>query len=69
MRTVLDNVLRAGIAAGLLAIAGSTAHAAGEAIHIERNQWNFGGLFGQFDRPSCGAASKSTRKSVPPATA
>ena len=49
MRTVLDKALRAGIAAGLLAIAGQAAHAAGDAVHIERNKWSFGGLFGQFD--------------------
>ena len=38
----------------LLALAGATlpllAHAAGDAIHIERQKWSFAGLFGRFDQ-------------------
>jgi cytochrome c1 len=38
----------------LLALAGATlpllAHAAGEAVHIERQKWSFSGLLGRFDQ-------------------
>lgn len=50
MRTVLAPTLRAALAAGLVVIAGSAAQASGDAAHIERNKWSFGGLFGQFDK-------------------
>ena len=50
MRQSLDKAMRAGLAAGLMAIAAPTAMAAGDGPTIERNQWSFGGFSGQFDK-------------------
>jgi len=33
-----------------LSMGGQTAHAAGDAIHLEKQDWSFSGLFGTFDR-------------------
>tara|TARA_E500000318_G_scaffold105552_1_gene112574 strand:- start:305 stop:1075 length:771 start_codon:yes stop_codon:yes gene_type:complete len=38
-----------------LSMGGQTAHAAGDAIHLEKQDWSFSGLFGTFDR---GAAQR-----------
>ncbi len=50
MRQFLNNAVRAGLAAGLIALAAPAAMAAGDGPKIERNQWNFGGFTGQFDK-------------------
>ena len=44
------NRAKIGAAALLLATAGAAAAwAAGEAVHIDRQKWSFGGVFGHFD--------------------
>ena len=35
---------------GALAVAAPSAEAAGDAPHIERQTWSFGGFSGQFDK-------------------
>lgn len=50
MRQSLDKAVRAGLVAGLIAVAAPAALAAGDGPTIERNQWSFGGFTGQFDK-------------------
>ena len=40
---------RLGAAALLVAAGAAAAWAAGEAVHIDRQKWTFGGVFGHFD--------------------
>lgn len=56
MKMLMSNTLRtAGLLAAVLATTALTAApsnaAGGEPIHIEREDWTFGGFFGHFDRP------------------
>jgi ubiquinol-cytochrome c reductase cytochrome c1 subunit len=45
----MSTFVKSGIAAVLLAAAAPAAFAASEGPEIKRNNWSFGGLFGQFD--------------------
>jgi ubiquinol-cytochrome c reductase cytochrome b/c1 subunit len=50
MITFLKGGLGAALFAGLVAGGATRAGAAGEAIHIELQNWSFAGVFGRFDR-------------------
>ena len=44
------RALKKSLAALALFVGATTAHAAGEGVHIERQTWSFGGFTGQYDR-------------------
>ncbi len=49
MSTFSSRTLRLIVAAGVVSAGSAAAFAASDAPHIERIEWSFGGLFGQFD--------------------
>lgn len=46
----MKSLIAATVAFAALAMNGPAAHASGEAIHLEKQDWSFSGLFGTFDR-------------------